>query len=123
MSVTHNECLLTGYVEKEPLVHYLNVDAVVAAFRIETIEDEFVTDKGCTISEHHEWHRIVAWNEVAKYVEMNVKKGFLVSVVGKLRTRSYVDKSNIMRYVTEIHASKVCIIDESLTNSDLNNFK
>jgi len=119
MTVTHNECLLTGYVEKEPLVHYTSVDAVVAAFRIETIDDEFVNDKGKTVPECHEWHRIVAWNELAKYVEMKVKKGMLVSVKGKLRTRSYVDKSNVMRFVTEIHAYDVCVEKLSATRGNI----
>lgn len=110
MAVTLNKALLIGFVEKEPLVRYTNVDAVVAAFTIETVEEGFVTAKGEQIPEHKEWHRIVAWNDIAKYVESKVRKGSLVSIEGKLRTRSYVDKANVMRYITEVHAEKICVV-------------
>ena len=113
MAVTLNKALLIGFVEKEPLVRYTNVDAVVAAFTIETVEEGFVTAKGEQIPEHKEWHRIVAWNDIAKYVESKVRKGSLVSIEGKLRTRSYVDKANVMRYITEVHADKIRVVNDA----------
>lgn len=51
-------------------------------------------------------YRFVAWNwqEIA---EKYVRKGTQLYIEGKIRTRSWVDQSNITRYTTEIYADNM----------------
>lgn len=44
----------------------------------------------------------VAFKKLAETISRYVKKGDLVGIEGRLQTRSYTDKDNIKRYVTEI---------------------
>lgn len=44
----------------------------------------------------------VAWNNQAKFINSNLKKGSFVSIDGRLTRRSYVDNEGKNIYVTEI---------------------
>jgi len=95
-----NKVTLIGNVGNDPEIKHINEDTQVAKFSLATSEvyknreGEKVTDT--------EWHNIVIWNKLAKIVESYVKKGSLLYLSGKIKTRSYEDKDNIKRYSTEI---------------------
>lgn len=44
----------------------------------------------------------VAFKKLAETISRYVKKGDLVGIEGRLQARSYTDKDNIKRYVTEV---------------------
>ncbi len=46
-------------------------------------------------------------SEIAQIAEKFVKKGTLVYIEGKIRTRSYDDQSGVKRYITEIIADNL----------------
>ena len=51
-----------------------------------------------------EWHHVVLWGKLADVAKQYLHKGSQIYIEGKLRTRSYTDKQNQKRYITEVVA-------------------
>lgn len=104
-----NKVILIGNVGQDPEVKYLEQNVAVANFSLATTER--YTDKGGNKVESTEWHRIVAWRGLATIVEKYVKKGNKLYIEGRLRTRDWTDKEGNKRYVTEIFADNMEMLD------------
>jgi single-strand DNA-binding protein len=52
------------------------------------------------------------WNKTAEYVNNYIKKGSMVSVNGRLQTRSWTAEDGSKRYMTEIVAENVHCLDK-----------
>ena len=102
-----NKVILIGNVGKDPTVKYFDSGNAVANFSVATSERGYTLSNGTEVPERTEWHNIVAIRDRAQFVEKHVKKGSLVYVEGKIRTRNYDDQSGVKRYVTEIFADRV----------------
>ena len=89
MALSLNKVLLVGNVGKDPDVRYIDANTVVATFTLATNERGYTTTSGKEVPERTEWHNIVTW--------------------GKIRTRTYEDKTGQIHYVTEIMADKLDI--------------
>ncbi len=117
-----NKVILVGNIGKDPEVNYIKPDVAVAKFSLAT--DESFKRKDGEWEKRSTWHKIVAWRYTAQYVENNIRKGQLVFVEGKIQTRKYEDKNGQERYITEIVANTIRILnkrDGSGSNSDYNN--
>jgi len=57
-----------------------------------------------------EWHKIVAFNKTAEFCEKWVKKGTFMFIEGRLQTRSWEDKEENKRYVTEVVAERITLL-------------
>ncbi|MDA3953484.1 MAG: single-stranded DNA-binding protein [Bacteroidales bacterium] len=53
------------------------------------------------------WHNVTYWKNKKNENLDFLKKGELISVLGKLNTRTYKDKNALERYVTEVVAYKI----------------
>ena len=102
-----NKVILIGNVGKDPDVRYFDNGNAIANFPLATSERGYKLANGTEIPERTEWHNIVASRDRAQFVEKYVKKGSLVYVEGKIRTRNYDDKDGNKRYVTEIFADRI----------------
>jgi len=102
-----NKVILIGNVGKDPTVKYFDSGNAVANFSVATSERGYTLSNGTEVPERTEWHNIVVSRDRVQFVERFVKKGSLVYVEGKIRTRNYDDQSGIKRYVTEIFADRV----------------
>ena len=102
-----NRVILVGNVGKDPEVRYVEKDMPVAQFSLATTDRGFKRQNGEEVPERTEWHSIVAWRSLAKLAESYIRKGSQLYIEGKLRTRSYVDKNQVTRYVTEIIAEQI----------------
>lgn len=102
-----NKVILIGNVGKDPEVRYVEQNRPVANFSLATSERGYKSKSGVEIPERTDWHNIVVWNDLAKFVEAYVKKGSSLYIEGKIRTRSYQAQDNSTRYVTEIYADKI----------------
>jgi len=96
-----NKVILIGHVGKDPEVRHMDNNLVVARFTLATSER---WSKDGVRTDHTEWHNIVMWRGLAEVAEKYVRKGTLIYVEGRLRSRSYDDKDGNKRYVTEILA-------------------
>ena len=95
-----NKVILVGRLGKNPEVRYLENGVAVANFSMATSE----TYKDRTTGERREqteWHNVVLWRGLAEVVEKYVKKGDMIYVEGKLKTRSW-EKDGVTRYTTEV---------------------
>ena len=102
-----NKVILIGNVGKDPTVKYFDSGNAVANFSVATSERGYTLSNGTEVPERTEWHNIVVSRDRVQFVERFVKKGSLVYVEGKIRTRNYDDQSGIKRYITEIYADRV----------------
>jgi single-strand DNA-binding protein len=97
-----NKVILLGHVGKDPEVRHLDNDRSVAKFTLATSET-YKSKTGEKVT-NTEWHNIVCWRSLAEIAGRYVKKGTLLYVEGKIRSRSYDDKDGNKRYITEIEA-------------------
>ncbi len=102
-----NKVILLGNVGREPEVRHIDGGNVVASFSLATTDRAYKTQSGQVVPERTEWHNIVAWRGLAEIVEKYVHKGTQIYIEGRLRTRSWVDQSNVQRYTTEIYAENI----------------
>lgn len=80
----------------------------VATFSIAT--NETYKDSEGNNKTETEWHKIVAWGNLATVVEKYFEKGTKIYLEGKIKTRNYVDKLGQTKYVTEIVADNILMI-------------
>ena len=95
-----NKATLIGRVGQDPNIKQFENGDKVANLSLATSE-RWKTQQG-EPREQTEWHSIVVQGKLADVVQNYVKKGDLLYVEGKIKTRSYDDKDGIKRYMTEI---------------------
>ncbi len=105
-----NKVILVGNVGKDPVVRYFDKGVAKATFPLATSE-AYTNQQGETITTT-EWHNIVLWRALAEVAEKTVKKGSQVYIVGKIKTRSYVDKDGNNKYITEILGDAMLLLDK-----------
>jgi len=105
-----NKVILVGNVGKDPVIRYFDKGVVKVTFPLATSET-YTNQQGETITST-EWHNIVLWRALAEVAEKTVKKGSQVYVIGKIKTRSYVDKDGNNKYITEILADAFLVLDK-----------
>lgn len=103
-----NKVILVGNLGKDPEVRHLEGGAVVAKFPLATSET-YKTKDGQRVDQT-EWHNIVMWRGLAESAEKYLRKGTLIYLEGKIRTRSWDDKDGNKRYATEIIADQMTML-------------
>lgn len=102
-----NKVILVGHLGKDPEVRYLDGGVTVASFPLATSE---TYNKDGKKIEQTEWHNIVMWRGLADTAAKYLKKGKLVYLEGKLRTRSFEDREGHKKYSTEIVAENFTML-------------
>lgn len=110
-----NKVILVGNVGKDPVVRYFDKGVAKATFPLATSET-YTNQQGETITST-EWHNIVLWRSLAEVAEKTVKKGSQVYLVGKIKTRSYADKDGVNKYITEILADTMLVLEKKQTST------
>lgn len=101
-----NKACLIGHCGRDPEVRYMQNGNAVANLSLatsETWKDKASGDK----KEATEWHRCVFFDRLAEVVNQYVKKGSLIYVEGKIKTRKWTDKDGTENYTTEIHCHEM----------------
>ena len=106
-----NKVILLGFVGKDPDVRRLDNGVAVASLTLATSDIAYTLQNGTCVPERTEWHNIVAWKGLAEIIEKYVKKGSKIYLEGKIRTRSYEDSNKVKKYVTEIYADNIELLD------------
>lgn len=104
-----NSVSLIGRVGKDPEVRTFEDGNKIATFTLATSEK--YTDRNGQPQEATEWHNIVFNNRLADLAEKHIKKGSLIYVGGKIKTRSWQDQQGQKRYQTEIIGLSVQLLD------------
>ncbi|MBR1881631.1 MAG: single-stranded DNA-binding protein [Muribaculaceae bacterium] len=99
-----NKVILLGNVGRDPEVRYVAQNQPVASFSLATTEHAYTNANGVRVPERTEWHNIVVWGRNAEVAEKFIRKGTQLYVEGHLRTRTWEDRNQIKRSITEVYA-------------------
>lgn len=105
-----NKVTLIGNLGNEPNIQTLEGNIKVAKFSLATTEN--YKDSNGQNQSSTDWHNIVLWRALADLSEKYLHKGSSVYVEGKLKTRSYDDRDGQKKYVTEIIAEQIILLDK-----------
>jgi single-strand DNA-binding protein len=108
-----NKVILIGNLGRDPEIRYLEDRVAVARFSVAT--NESYRDKNGDWQTQTEWHDVIAWRGLAERAEKQLRKGSMVYVEGKLTHRKYQDKEGNDRYVTEVVANTLRLLDRKDT--------
>ena len=110
-----NQVMLIGRLGRDPESHD-TAGGKMTFFSIATSR-RFKGQDGQS-QEETEWHSIVAFGNTADIVTKYVKKGDLVYINGRLRTRKYTDRQGIERFKTEIICNNLQMLGSGVRNED-----
>jgi single-strand DNA-binding protein len=105
-----NKIILVGSLGKDPELKQLTNGNAIANISLATSESWKDRNTGQK-QEKTEWHRIVIFGKLAEIAGQYLKKGSKVYIEGSLKTRKWQDNTGNERYVTEIHASSMQMLD------------
>ena len=106
-----NKVTLVGRLGKDPVVKHFSDTNAIAEFSLATTEN--YKDKEGKWVEVTDWHNIkLPFKYMAESAEKYLKKGSLVYIDGKIKTRSYDDKDGNKKYITEIVAENIRRLDK-----------
>lgn len=106
-----NKVILIGRVGKDPDIKHFEAGQSVASFPLAMTERGYTTQNGTQVPERTEWVTVVCWRGLAKIAEQYIKKGSQIYLEGKIRTRSYDDANNAKRYVMEVYANNLELLE------------
>ena len=110
-----NQVMLVGRLGRDPEFHD-TAGGRIAFFTVAT--SRRFKDQGGQVQEETEWHSVVTFGATADIVEKYLKKGDLVYVNGRLRTRKYTDKQGVERYKTEIICNQMQMLGGGIKNEN-----
>jgi len=113
-----NKVMLIGNVGKDPDVRYYDADQAVAQVSFATTERGYTLANGTQVPDHTDWHNLVFFRALAKYVEKYVHRGDRLYVEGKIRYRAYDDAKGKRRYVTEIYVDNMEMLNSRLASNN-----
>ncbi|MEI6311372.1 MAG: single-stranded DNA-binding protein [Bacteroidota bacterium] len=95
-----NKVTLIGRLGKDPEIRAFEGNRKVANFTLAT--NERYTDKSGNKQEITDWHNLAIWGAQAEIAEKFLKKGMLIYIEGRLKSRSREDKDGVKKYTTEV---------------------
>lgn len=116
-----NKVILVGNLGKDPEIKTFESGKKSASFSLATTES-FKNKDGQKI-ENTEWHNIVVWGTLADICEKYLKKGSQIYLEGKIKTRTWEDKSGTKKYITEIFADTIQFLSKNDKSENGNSTK
>jgi single-strand DNA-binding protein len=104
-----NKVQITGRLGADPELRYTTHGSAVVTFRVAS-NRAWISSSGES-HEDTEWFRVVAWNRLAEVCKTYLAKAVRVYIEGRLQTRQWIDQSGQTRYVTELIASDMILLD------------
>lgn len=104
-----NKVVLVCSLGKDPEVRQTQAGSYVCNLSAATSRK--YKDAQGNAQEETEWHRISLFGRSAEVAGQYLKKGSMVYIEGRLRTRKYTDKDGTDRYVTEIIGEHLQFLD------------
>jgi len=111
MKKIKNHVQLVGRLGANPEVKILNNGSKMARFSI-AVAQTYTSKKGEKVTDV-QWHRVIAWGNLAGIAERILFKGTQVTVDGKLSHQSYTNKDGQKRRSTEVIASELMVVQQN----------
>ncbi|MFN3195436.1 MAG: single-stranded DNA-binding protein [Chlorobiota bacterium] len=109
MAKSLNRVSLLGNLGRDPEIRTTPQGKQVCTLNLATTES--YKDKSGNWQDTTDWHRVVMWDYLAERAGKYLSKGSKVLVEGKLKTRSYEDQSGTTKYITEVLARDMILLD------------
>lgn len=101
-----NRVILIGHLGADPETRAFSDGTMVCNLRMATSESWKDRNTG-ERKESTEWHRVVLYRRLAEIADQYLRKGDLIYIEGKLRTKKWTDKAGLERYTTEIEGDEL----------------
>lgn len=108
MSRSVNKAIIVGNLGADPDIRTTPGGTRVATLSVAT-NRRWVDRSGAT-QEKTEWHRVIAWTNLAEIVEKYLRKGDRVYVEGRIEYRQWQGQEGQTRYTTEIIARDLVML-------------
>jgi len=105
-----NRVMLIGHLGKDPEMMFTETRVPLAKISLATTES--YKDKAGKQVVHTEWHSVILWRSFAEMAQQYLRKGSLVYLEGKLKSRTWEDKDGHRKSVTEIIAEHLVMLDK-----------
>lgn len=105
-----NKVTLIGRLGADPEVRYMPSGGAVTNIGIATTRRWKDRQTGERRDET-EWHRVAFFNRLAEIAGEYLRKGSLVYIEGRIRTRKWQDQNGQDKYTTEIIAEQMQMLD------------
>lgn len=97
-----NKIILIGRMTKNAEVRYTQSNKAVAQFSLA------VNRPG---NKETDFINIIAWDKLGEIVQKYTHKGSLIAVEGRLQTRTYEDNNGNRKYITEVVANNINLLE------------
>lgn len=105
-----NKVLIIGNLGADPESRQFDNGGSVTNISVATSE-QWTDKQSGEKKEATEWHRIVLFNRLGEIAAQYLRKGSKVYIEGSLRTRKYQDSNGQDKYITEIRADQMQMLD------------
>lgn len=110
-----NKVQLTGRLGADPELRTTAQGSAVVTFRVAS--NRSWTSSTGEAHEDTEWFRVVAWNRLAEICHEYLTKATRVYIEGRMQTRQWTDQHGQVRYVSEVIASDMILLDGRRTDT------
>lgn len=101
--------MILGNLGKDPELQHTQSGKAYASISVAT--NEAWKDQKGQRQERAEWHKVIAWGDLAENAANYLAKGRSVYIEGRLQTRSWEDKkTGEKRFTTEIVADRIVFL-------------
>ena len=107
-----NKVIIIGNLGADPEARQFSNGGSVTNISVATSE-QWTDKQSGEKKEATEWHRISLFNRLGEIAAQYLRKGSKVYIEGSLRTRKYQDPNGQDRYITEIRAEQMQMLDGS----------
>lgn len=102
-----NKAILIGRLTKNPEIRYTSNNVPCCTFTL-AVSRDYTNQEG---QREADFINIQVWKNQAENCSKYLTKGSLISVIGRIQTRSYDNENGEKRYVTEVLAEKIKFLD------------
>lgn len=111
-----NKVIIVGRIGNQPEMKHLTNGNQVVNLSVATSErwkDKTTGDN----RENTEWHKVVMFGRLAEIASTYLATGSKVYLEGKLQTRKWQDQMGVTKYMTEIVANNLQMLDSKQENT------
>lgn len=105
-----NKVIIIGNLGADPESRQFSNGGSVTNISVATSE-QWTDKQSGEKREATEWHRVSLFNRLGEIAAQYLRKGSKVYIEGSLRTRKYQDQNGQDRYITEIRADQMQMLD------------
>ncbi|MDI3495534.1 single-stranded DNA-binding protein [Pseudothermotoga elfii] len=115
-----NKVILVGRITRDPEIRFTTSGKGVASFSLAV--DRPTRANASSDQQTTDFIRIVAFNKLADFAKLYLKKGLLILVEGELRLQRWQARDGTNRTTAEIWARDIRFLEKKTTESESDSF-